>query len=105
MDSQLLRAASRWRNPKSILRDIFACDLIRSNYSPIVDQSKTKNDSEISQGVAEHSRTLFSHISRAVRLLGNLRAVNLPWQVKGVQSQPQYYIRRGFLDRRGQFFL
>ncbi|KAJ6087134.1 hypothetical protein N7467_006048 [Penicillium canescens] len=60
---------------------------------------------EISRG-AKGIQTCGSQLTTALRLLGQTRAVNTPWQVKNVPSHPQYYTRRGMaVPRRGRFLL
>lgn len=60
---------------------------------------------EISRS-AKSVQTFGSQLMTAIRLLGQTRAINTPWQVKNVPSHPQYYIRRGMpVPRRGRFLL
>ncbi|KAJ5306463.1 hypothetical protein PENANT_c017G11266 [Penicillium antarcticum] len=60
---------------------------------------------EISCGAKSNQR-FGSRFVMAIRLLGQTRAINTPWQVKNVPSHPQYYIRRGMpVLRRGRFLL
>jgi hypothetical protein len=49
---------------------------------------------DISRGT-NNGQSFRCRLTRAIRLISQIRAVNTPWQVKNVPSQPKYYARRG----------
>ncbi|KAJ5766585.1 uncharacterized protein N7511_004201 [Penicillium nucicola] len=60
---------------------------------------------DISRG-AKSIPAVRSRLVAAIRLLGQTRAVNTPWQVKNVPPHPQYYSRREMpVPRRARFLL